>query len=54
MNLRAGDFKKEKRAMSAYEPRVPAIEQASGILLCLGATSYPERDFSGKKSTSIE
>jgi hypothetical protein len=54
MNLRAKGFKKEKRAMSAYKPRVPAMEQAFRILLCLGASSYPERDFSGKKSTSIE
>jgi hypothetical protein len=47
MNLRAEDFKKEKRAISPYKPRVRAIEQASGILICLGGTFSSERGFSG-------
>jgi hypothetical protein len=48
MNLRAGEANKEKRGKSAYKARVPAMEQASKILLCLGETSYPGKGLGDK------
>ncbi len=48
MNLRAEGFNKEKKGMSVRKPRIPAKKQAFRILVCLEATSYPERGFGGK------
>ena len=36
MKVRAGESKEENKGKSAYKPLVPAVEQASRILLCLG------------------
>jgi DNA-binding IclR family transcriptional regulator len=42
MNGRTGQQKKEKKGKSAYKPLVPAVEEASRILLCLGESSNPK------------
>jgi hypothetical protein len=36
VNLKAKKPKKNKKSKSGYKPIVPAVEQASRILLCLG------------------
>lgn len=40
MNAKIGRIKKDKRKKSAYKPLVPAVEQASRILICLGESPH--------------